>query len=121
MADVEAALDACSVDPGVAASVVGVAGTITTIAAGTLGLAAYDRDLIHGRALAVEDVHRTIEALVGMTVDDRRNLGYVHPGRVDVIDAGALILSRVLRRTAVPAITVAETDILDGIAWSLVA
>jgi exopolyphosphatase/guanosine-5'-triphosphate,3'-diphosphate pyrophosphatase len=43
----------------------------------------------------------------------------VHPGRADVIDAGALIVSRVLRRAGVPTVTVAETDILDGIAWSL--
>ena len=44
----------------------------------------------------------------------------MHPGRADVIDAGALIVSCVLRRVTVPTVTVAETDILDGIAWSLV-
>ena len=55
------------------------------------------------------------------TREERLALGYVHPGRADVIDAGALIMSRVLRRATVPTITVAETDILDGIAWSLVS
>jgi exopolyphosphatase/guanosine-5'-triphosphate,3'-diphosphate pyrophosphatase len=117
---IDAALDDCPVDPSDAAAVIGVAGTITTVAAGVLGLPAYDRALIHGRVLSVDAVHRTVGELVAATRADRLALGYVHPGRVDVIDAGALILSRVLRHTELPAMTVAETDILDGIAWSLV-
>jgi len=120
VAAIDAALDLCPVDPAEAAAVIGVAGTITTVAAGVLGLPAYDRELIHGRVLDVAAVHRTVGDLVAATRAERLALGYVHPGRVDVIDAGALILSGVLRRTVVPAITVAETDILDGIAWSLV-
>ena len=120
VAAIDAALDACPVDPSAAASVIGIAGTITTVAAGVLGLPAYDRTLIHGQVLEVDAVHRTVDDLVGATREERLALGYVHPGRADVIDAGALILSRVLRRTTLPTITVAETDILDGIAWSLV-
>ncbi len=120
VADIDAALDACAVDPAAAAAVVGVAGTITTVAAGVLGLPSYDRELIHGRVLAVDDVHRDVARLVAMTVAERAALGYIHPGRLDVIDAGALILDRVLLRASVPTMTVAETDILDGIAWSLV-
>ncbi|GAA3826131.1 Ppx/GppA phosphatase family protein [Nocardioides panacisoli] len=118
--DIDAALDACPFDPREAASMVGVAGTITTVAAGVLGLEEYDRNRIDRQRLAVADVHRTVERLVGMTVAERRALGYVHPGRADVIDAGALVLDRVLRRTTLDTMTVAETDILDGIAWSLV-
>lgn len=121
VADVDAALDACPVDPAAARSVIAVAGTNTTIAAGTLGLTAYDRDLIHARALAVPDVLAQVDRLLAMTVADRRALGWMHPGRADVIDAGALIVARVLARLSVDAITVAETDILDGIAWSLVS
>lgn len=120
VADIDAALDACPVDPAAAAAVVGIAGTITTVAAGVLGLPSYDRELIHGRVLAVDDVHRDVAGLVAMTVAERAALGYIHPGRLDVIDAGALILDRVLLRASVPTMTVAETDILDGIAWSLV-
>ncbi|RHW27738.1 Ppx/GppA family phosphatase [Nocardioides immobilis] len=120
VAAIDAALDDCPVDPAAAAAVIGIAGTITTVAAGVLGLPAYDRELIHGQVLDVDAVHRTVDDLVGATRDERLGLGYVHPGRADVIDAGALILSRVLRRTALPTMTVAETDILDGIAWSLV-
>lgn len=121
VADIDGALDECSVDPADAASVVGIAGTITTIAAGVLGLEAYDRSRIDRQVLGVADVHRTAGELVAMTVAERRALGYVHPGRADVIDAGALILDRVLRRTSLGTMTVAETDILDGIAWSLLA
>lgn len=120
VADIDAALDACPVDPGMAASVVGIAGTVTTVAAGVLGLDAYDRARIDRQELAVADVHRVAAQLVAMTVAERRALGYVHPGRADVIDAGALVLDRVLRRTHLERMTVAETDILDGIAWSLV-
>ncbi|HWU20665.1 MAG TPA: Ppx/GppA phosphatase family protein [Nocardioides sp.] len=119
VADIDAALDACPVEPAEAASIVGVAGTITTIAAGALGLAAYDRDAIDRQVLAVADVQRQIDELVAMTVAERLALGWMHPGRADVIDAGALVLSRILRRSPLPTLTVAETDILDGIAWSM--
>ena len=121
VAAIDAALDACPVDPAAAAAVIGIAGTVTTVAAGVLGLSSYDADLIHGQVLEVEAVHRTVDHLVRATRAERLSLGYVHPGRADVIDAGALIVSRVLRRTTVPTVTISETDILDGIAWSLVS
>ena len=119
-ADVDAALDGCDVDPAAARTVVGVAGTVTTVAAGVLDLPAYDRERIHLARLGREEVHATAAELVAMTSDERRSLGYLHPGRVDVIAAGALILDRVLRRTGVDELVVSESDILDGIAWSCV-
>ncbi len=117
-ADVDAVLDTCRVDPARAHTVVGVAGTVTTLAAGVLGLPAYDRDRIHLAELAVDDVYATVESLVAMSVAERRALGYMHPGRADVIGAGALILERILRRATVSTLVVSESDILDGIAWS---
>lgn len=117
--DVDAALDGSRIDVGSAATVIGVAGTVTTVAAGVLGLASYQRDRIHQAELAVGEVHRTIDELVAMTVAERRALGYMHPGRADVIGAGALILQRVLVRSRVPSLRVSEADILDGIAWSM--
>ncbi len=120
-ADVGAALDGCRVDPAAARTVVGVAGTVTTVAAGVLGLPAYDRSRIHLARLARADLHATVLSLVGMTVEERRALGYMHPGRADVIGAGALILDGVLERTTVEELIVSESDILDGIAWSTVA
>jgi exopolyphosphatase/guanosine-5'-triphosphate,3'-diphosphate pyrophosphatase len=118
-ADVDAALDGCRVDPFVARTVVGVAGTVTTVAAGALGLPAYDRDRIHLARLGRDLVHASVDDLVAMRIEDRRSLGYVHPGRADVIGGGALILDRILGRTHVPELIVSESDILDGIAWSI--
>jgi exopolyphosphatase/guanosine-5'-triphosphate,3'-diphosphate pyrophosphatase len=118
-ADVDATLDGCAVDLSRARTVVGVAGTVTTVAAGALGLPAYDRERIHLARLDREAVHATVERLVAMTVEERKALGYMHPGRADVIGAGALILDRILQRTAVDELIVSESDILDGIAWSL--
>jgi exopolyphosphatase / guanosine-5'-triphosphate,3'-diphosphate pyrophosphatase len=117
-ADVDAALDGCRVDPARARTVVGVAGSVTTVAAGALGLPAYDRDRIHLARLSAEVVHGAVADLVAMTVAERRALGYMHPGRADVIAAGALILDRVLARTTTGELVVSESDILDGIAWS---
>ncbi|WP_121255906.1 Ppx/GppA phosphatase family protein [Nocardioides ferulae] len=119
LADIDAHLDACPVDPSAAGTVVGVAGTVTTLAAGALRLSAYDREATDQAALPVEVVHALVDRLVAMPVADRLALGYLHPGRADVIDAGGLILSRVLRRSPVAALVVSESDILDGIAWSL--
>ncbi len=119
VADVEAALDACPVDPAEAGLVIGVAGTVTTIAAAVLDLAAYDRDLIDQQVLAVQDVHRVVGQLTGMSIEERRSLPFMHPGRADVIDAGALILAQVLRRVSVDSLRASESDILDGIALSL--
>jgi exopolyphosphatase/guanosine-5'-triphosphate,3'-diphosphate pyrophosphatase len=97
-----------------------VAGSVTTVAAAALGLPAYDRERIHLARLRTEVVHAAVARLVAMSVAERRELGYMHPGRADVIAAGALILDRVLRRTHVDSMLVSESDILDGIAWSQV-
>ncbi|MDQ6934432.1 MAG: exopolyphosphatase [Actinomycetota bacterium] len=117
--DIDAALDDCHVDLSRAGGVVGVAGTVTTIAAGALGLEAYDRARIHHSVLDIAAVQETVAALLAMSVEQRRSLGYMHPGRADVIGAGGLILDRVLRRTPVADVLVSEHDILDAIAWSL--
>lgn len=120
-ADVEAAIDTLAgagVDLTTARTVVGVAGTITTIAAGALGLATYDRTAIHHADLPVGRVQETIAQLIAMSSMQRRALGYMHPGRADVIGAGAVILDVLLRRTRVGSVLVSEQDILDGIALS---
>ncbi|RJS45296.1 Ppx/GppA phosphatase family protein [Nocardioides cavernaquae] len=119
---IDAALDtlpAFGVDISAARTVVGVAGTITTIAAAVLDLPTYQREAIHHAVLSRESVLDTCDRLLGMSVAERRALGFLHPGRADVIGAGALILDRVLRRTDRPELLVSESDILDGIAWSM--
>ncbi|MDN4160101.1 Ppx/GppA phosphatase family protein [Nocardioides abyssi] len=117
--DVDAALDACPVDPAEAATVVGVAGTITTVAAAALGLTAYDAGSINQQVLPVADVRAATARLVAMTVAERRALPFMHPGRADVIGAGAIVLEQVVARAGVDRLVVSESDILDGIAWSL--
>jgi len=117
--DIDDQLDACGVDLAAAATVVGIAGTMTTLAAGVLDLAAYDASAIDRSLHAVDDVHAHVDRLVALTVAERLALGYMHPGRADVIDAGALIASRVLRRTTVDSLLVSDSDILEGIAWSM--
>ena len=118
-ADIEAALDACPVSPADAATVIGIAGTVCTVAAGVLDLPAYDKSRIDQAVLPVSAVHDYVGRLVAMTVEQRLALPYMHPGRADVIGAGALVLSRVLARTTVPDIIASESDILHGIAWSM--
>ncbi|MGH3372894.1 MAG: exopolyphosphatase, partial [Nocardioidaceae bacterium] len=81
------AIDSSDVPLDSARTVIGVAGTITTVAAGVLGLTRFDRAAIHRAEVAVPDVHALTERLLAMTVDARRALPYMHPGRADVIGA----------------------------------
>jgi exopolyphosphatase/guanosine-5'-triphosphate,3'-diphosphate pyrophosphatase len=101
VADVDAHLAACPVSPADAATVVGVAGTVTQVAAVALDLPAYDRNAVDQVVLPVAQVQETVDRLLARTVAERRALPSMHPGRADVIGAGALILSRVLRRAGV--------------------
>ncbi len=97
---------------------IGVAGTVTTVAAYALGLDTYDSTKIHGARLPVDRVRESCLSLVSLSVADRRALGFMHPGRADVIGAGALILDRLLDLAplATDEVVVSERDILDGIA-----
>lgn len=118
--DIDHHLDNSPVDPAAAETVVGVAGTATSLAAGVLGLAAYSGEAVDQAELPVADVHALVERLLGLSVAERLELPWLHPGRADVIGAGGLILSRTLRRTTVSHLVVSEADILEGIAWSMV-
>lgn len=116
--DIDATLDACSVDPADAGAVIGVAGTVTTLAAGVLDLGSYDRTLINHSVLRPDAVQGLVTRLLSMHIEQRKALPYMHPGRADVIGAGGLVLTRLLARTRVDSVLVSEHDILDGIAWS---
>ena len=118
---VDEALDtllSSGVDLRRARTVVAVSGTGLTVAAGVLGLPRLDRDAVDRRRVRIEDVADVVKLLVSLTVAERKELGYVQPGRADVIGAGALILERVLARVPVPEMMTSARDILDGIAWS---
>jgi exopolyphosphatase/guanosine-5'-triphosphate,3'-diphosphate pyrophosphatase len=110
-------LTGCDERPG---TLVGVAGSVTTIAAMAMRLPRYDRAAIHGSWIAADRVGVAVDALLAMTVTERRALGFMAPGRADVIGGGGLVLSRVLRRLDADRLLVSEHDILDGIAWSAV-
>jgi exopolyphosphatase/guanosine-5'-triphosphate,3'-diphosphate pyrophosphatase len=118
-ADVERHLATCPVPVADAASVIGTSGTIKTLAAAMLDLEVYDRDAVDGAALGVAETLDYVDRLLAMTVAGRREIGSMHPGRADVIGAGALIWSRILARAGVSAYRVSEADILYGIAASL--
>ncbi|GAB3779525.1 Ppx/GppA phosphatase family protein [Nocardioides ungokensis] len=120
VADIDAHLDESPVQVDHARAVVGVAGTVLTVVAGALDLPAYDADAIDQSVVPVDRIREVVDRLVAMSVAERLALGYMHPGRADVIDAGALILSRVLARARVDCLVASEADILDGIAWSMV-
>ncbi len=120
-ADVEAAvrLAAETVPLADACTLVGLAGSVTTVAAMALDLPAYDRDRIHHARIPSADVHRVADRLLAMTRAERAALPFMHPGRVDVIGAGALVLAVLMEHVPVDDVVVSEHDILDGICWSL--
>jgi exopolyphosphatase/guanosine-5'-triphosphate,3'-diphosphate pyrophosphatase len=119
-ADIDAALAQVRAEVPVAdaRTAVGLAGSVTTVAALALGLPTYDRDRIHLTRLARVDVEKVTGDLLAMTRAERAALPVMHPGRVDVIGAGALILRTVVERLDLTEVLVSEADILDGIAWS---
>ena len=100
-------------------TLVAVAGTATTVAAAALNLDAYDRYSIHLSRIPATEVHEVSSRFLRMNRDEIASLGYMHPGRVDVIAAGALVLDRIMIATGASEFVASESDILDGIAWSL--
>jgi exopolyphosphatase / guanosine-5'-triphosphate,3'-diphosphate pyrophosphatase len=121
VADVDAAISraAEAVPLADARTLVGLAGSVTTAAALALGLPAYDSDIIHGSRIPAAAIARVSDELLGLDHGARAALGPMHPGRVDVINAGVLVLGRILDRTGLPEVLVSEHDILDGIAFAL--
>jgi exopolyphosphatase/guanosine-5'-triphosphate,3'-diphosphate pyrophosphatase len=121
-ADIDSALDlvADALPVAQAKTLVGLAGSVTTIAGIALGLASYDPSRTHHSRVPAAQVHAITGQLLGQTRAERAAIGVMHPGRVDVIGAGALVLDRILTRFGFAEVLVSEHDILDGIAWSLV-
>ncbi|MFJ1897427.1 MULTISPECIES: exopolyphosphatase [unclassified Streptomyces] len=119
--DVAAALDLAgrSVPLTGAGTLVGLAGTVTTVAAMALGLEEYDSAAIHHSRVSLERVREITGRLLSSTHAERAAIGAMHPGRVDVIASGALILLAVMERTGAREVVVSEHDILDGIGWSI--
>jgi exopolyphosphatase/guanosine-5'-triphosphate,3'-diphosphate pyrophosphatase len=121
--DLREALERAAADVPVAeaAAFVGVAGTVTTIAALALKLPAYDPVAIHGSVVDYQQVAEVTDRLLGMSRAERAALPVMHPGRVDVIGGGALVLRTVMEFVGAREVIASEHDILDGIAMSLLA
>ncbi|WP_222265488.1 Ppx/GppA phosphatase family protein [Modestobacter marinus] len=120
-ADIRAALDLVRAVVPVeqAASLVGLAGSVTTVAALALELPAYDPEAIHGSRITVDAVRAVTAALLTDTRARRAAYAVMHPGRVDVIGAGALVLREIMDGFGLDEVVVSEHDILDGIALRL--
>ena len=120
-ADIDAALDqvAGTLPVRQARTLVGLAGSVTTVAAIAMGLPGYDAGRTHHARVSAADVHVVTRDLLAETRAARAAIAVMHPGRVDVIGGGALVLDRVMQRFGFGEVLVSEHDILDGIAWSL--
>jgi len=129
VADVNAAIDAASqvVDLAATRTLVGLAGSITTVTAQALALPRYDRDRINGAVLPIDAAMEACDELLHASRNSRAAMGFMHPGRVDVIGAGALVWHTLMGRVReavraagreLPHVVTSEHDILDGIAFS---
>ena len=102
-------------------TVIGVAGTETTVAAHALNIKEYDPDVLHGAKISKEQISAAAEDFSQLTFDQRAALPYMHPGRVEVITAGAIVLDQVMKEVKANYLVASERDILDGVAWSLIS
>ncbi|EFH71028.1 exopolyphosphatase-like protein [Gardnerella vaginalis 5-1] len=122
--------DAFKVVPaGRARTIIGVSGTVTTMAALTMGLQHYDHTAVDGVRIGLEQAYAVNNRFLRMPRDCRRTYATIHPGRVDVVGGGAVIWSRVLERLAKAAyedhggvldtFVASEHGLLDGITLDL--
>ena len=102
-----------------AKTLIAVAGTATTVAAAALNLSEYDRYAIHLSRISAEKTHAASHMFLTKSREERLTLGYLHPGRVDVIPAGSLVLSEIMNATGASEFVASESDILDGMARSI--
>ena len=103
-----------------AQTVVGVAGTITTVAAHVLNLKTYDPDVLHGAIITAEQISQTAQDFISLTPIQRGALPYMHEGRIEVITAGSIVLDEVMKGIGAKTLIASERDILDGVTWSQV-
>jgi exopolyphosphatase/guanosine-5'-triphosphate,3'-diphosphate pyrophosphatase len=120
-ADIRAEVDRAlaAVDAGRARTLVGLAGSVTTVTAIALGLPAYDSTRIHHSRLSRDEVAKVTASLLAQSRAERLRIPVMHPGRADVIGAGALVLRVIMERAGMDSLITSEHDILDGIALSL--
>ncbi|WP_432959022.1 exopolyphosphatase [Micromonospora haikouensis] len=120
-ADITVAVDrALEAVPGrQAATLVGLAGSVTTVVAIAEGLTEYEPERIHHARVSYGAVAEVTADLLAKTREQRLAIPVMHPGRADVIGAGALVLRTIMERAGMSTVVASEHDILDGIAWSI--
>lgn len=105
----------CQFGPRGGRRLVGVGGTVTTLAALDAGLQEYDPDQVHGRELCLGGVRDLLDRLAGLTCEERATLACVQPGRAPVLPAGAAIVLAAMETLGYNRLTVSERDLLDGL------
>jgi len=103
-----------------AQTIVGVAGTVTTVAAHILKLKTYDPEVLHGASITAQLISQTAQDFISLTPSQRAALPYMHEGRIEVITAGSIVLDEVMKAIGAQTLIASERDILDGVAWSQV-
>jgi len=101
-------------------TIVGVAGTVTTVAAHVLKLKTYDPEVLHGASISAQQISQTAQDFISLTPSQRAALPYMHEGRIEVITAGSIVLDEVMKAIGAQTLIASERDILDGVAWSQV-
>ena len=119
--EVGAMLDDSGIDFASVDHAIGVAGTVTSMAAAVLQLPAYDRATVHGAVLSSDQIETTSRDWLAATLDEMVARPGMHPLRAEVLPAGSLIVAGIVRRLGTGEVQVSETDILDGIAHQLLA
>lgn len=121
VADIDAAIALADsvVDIKQASILIGLAGSVTTVAGIAMGLREYDSQAIHASRISAARVTDTATSLLAQTREQRSRIPVMHPGRVDVIGGGALVLNRIMRFGGFDQVVVSEHDILDGIALAI--
>lgn len=118
---VREALDSCPVDVSTARTVIGVAGTVTSLSAIDQSLTEYDRAKVHRSVLTVGQISDLAGKLLSSTVDEVEQMGPLKRRRAEVLCGGAVIIDEVCRRATAGKLVVSETDILDGMALAMLA
>jgi exopolyphosphatase/guanosine-5'-triphosphate,3'-diphosphate pyrophosphatase len=98
---------------------IGTAGTVTTLAAVSLGIAAYDASRVHGYTMSVAELERVVGMLAAIPLVERKNIPGMHPGRADIIVAGGIIVLAVLQQLEATAVQVSDRGLRWGLAEEL--
>lgn len=113
--EINQALNKENINKYKAKKLIGVGGTITTLAAMNLGLEKYDSGKIHQYLLLKEDIEQLFNKLSKSNISERKNMKGLHESRADIITAGAIILELIMEIVDINKITVSERDILYGL------